>query len=155
MGITREIVEAVQARLATLFPGLAVEFFPERPAEYRLNHPVGALLVSYLGGKFGEPDDTGFVIQARTVKLSVTVVLRQLNGRDGAIDACDAVRVALVGFKPPNCRRRLYVLDEKYLGEAAGLWQYAIDFATEAVQVEDADVGTEPLMTQVSYEEVA
>jgi hypothetical protein len=153
MGITREIVEAVHGRLAGLLPGLRVEFFPERPAEYRLNHSVGALLVSHLGGKFEEPDDIGFVVQARTVKLSVTVVLKQLNGRDGALDVLDLVRAALVGFKPPHCRRKLYALDEKFLGEEAGIWQYALDFATEAVQVEDADIGTEPLLTQVTYEE--
>jgi len=153
MGLTSEILAAVLARLTALLPGLAVDFFPERPTDYRLNHPVGALLLSYLGGRFGTPEDVGFVLQERTVKLSVTVVMRQLNGRNGAIDACDAVRLALVGFEPPHCRRKLYVLDEKYLGEVSGLWQYAIDLATVAVQVEDADIGTEPLLTHVTNEE--
>lgn len=153
MGVTLQIIDAVKARLTTLMPGLAVEYFPERPDEYRLNHPRGALLVSYLGGQFGEPDDAGVVIQERTIKLTVTVVLRQLNGRNGAIDLLDTLRLALVGFKPPHCSKKLRALSEKFLSENAGLWQYALDVATETVQVEDVQAGTEPLLTLVNYEE--
>jgi hypothetical protein len=153
MGITLQIIDAVKARLATLLPGLAVEYFPERPDEYRLNHPKGALLVSYLGGQFGETVDTEFIVQDRTVKLTVTVVLRQLNGKSGAIDVLDSVRLALVGFKPPHCRKKIRALSEKFLGESAGLWQYAVDVATEAMQVEDATVGDAPLLTLVNHEE--
>jgi len=153
MGITLQIIDAVKARLATLLPGLAVEYFPERPDEYRLNHPKGALLVSYLGGQFFDPVDTEFIVQDRTVKLTVTVVLRQLNGKSGAIDVLDSVRLALVGFKPPHCRKKIWALSEKFLGESAGLWQYAVDVATEAMQVEDATVGDAPLLTLVNHEE--
>lgn len=152
MGVTLQIIDAVKARLTTLMPGLAVEYFPERPDEYRLNHPKGALLVSYLGSQFGEADDVGAVIQERTVKLTVTVVLRQLNGKNGAVDLLDTVRLALVGFKPPHCSKTR-ALSEKFLGESAGIWQYALDVATETVQVEDVQVGTDPLLTLVNYEE--
>ena len=75
--------DAVLARLREKLPQLQVEYFPEKPAEYRLNHPVGALLLSYAGSRFDRPDDTGAVIQSQTIQLCVTVVFRQLNGKKG------------------------------------------------------------------------
>ena len=152
MAVTLTIIDAVVARLKAAFPDLAVEYFPDKPAEYRLNHPRGALLVSYLGSQFDTTVDVTYIAQPRTVKLSVTVILRQLNGRGGAVDVVDAVRQALVGFRPPDCRK-VWAMSEKFLGETAGLWQYAVDVATEAMLVEDADVNTETPLTLVTYEE--
>ena len=152
MATTLQIIDAVVERLKVKLPQLAVEYFPDRPAEYRLNHPRGALLVSYLGSQFDTTVDVTDIAQPRTVKLSVTVILRQLNGKGGAVDVVDAVRQALVGFRPPDCRK-VWAVSEKFLGETAGLWQYAVDLATEAMLVEDADVNTETPLTLVTYEE--
>lgn len=152
MATTLQIIDAVVERLKVKLPQLAVEYFPDRPAEYRLNHPKGALLVSYLGSQFDATVDVTYIAQPRTVKLSVTVILRQLNGKGGAVDVVDAVRQALVGFRPPDCRK-VWAVSEKFLGETAGLWQYAVDLASEAVLVEDADVNTETPLTLVTYEE--
>lgn len=152
MATTLQIIDAVVERLKVKLPQLAVEYFPDRPAEYRLNHPRGALLVSYLGSQFNTTVDVTYIAQPRTVKLSVTVVLRQLNGKGGAVDAVDAVRRALVGFRPPDCRK-VWAVSEKFLGETAGLWQYAVDLASEAMLVEDADVNTESRLIDVTYEE--
>lgn len=66
------VLDAVLARLREKLPQLQVEYFPEKPAEYRLNHPVGALLLSYAGSRFDRPDDTGAVIQSQTIQLCVT-----------------------------------------------------------------------------------
>lgn len=152
MATTLQIIDAVVKRLAVKLPHLAVEYFPDKPSEYRLNHPKGALLVSYLGSHFDKTVDVAYVAQPRTVKLSVTVVLRQLNGKGGAVDVVDLVRAALVGFRPPDCRK-VWAVSEKFLGETAGLWQYAVDVASEAMLVEDADVNTETPLTEVTYEE--
>lgn len=150
---TLQIIDAVVARLKARQAHLAVEYFPERPLEYRLNHPKGALLVSYAGSQFGETVDLSYVCQPQTLKLAITVILRQLNGRGGAVDELDALRRAIIGYKPPNCRRKIWALSEKFLGENAGLWQYALDVATETMLVEDAEIGTGALLTDVNYEE--
>ena len=152
MATTLQIIDAVVARLKAKLPQLAVEYFPDRPAEYRLNHPGGALLVSYLGSQFDTTVDVTYIAQPRTVKLSVTVILRQLNGKGGAVDVVDAVRQALVGFRPPDCRK-VWAVSEKFLGETAGLWQYAVDVASEAMLVEDADVNTESPLIDITFEE--
>ena len=59
------VLDAVLTRLREKLPQLQVEYFPEKPAEYRLNHPVGALLVSYAGSRFDKPNDIGAVLRLR------------------------------------------------------------------------------------------
>ncbi|WP_432719847.1 Gp37 family protein [Jeongeupia wiesaeckerbachi] len=152
MATTLQILESVVVRLQARLPQLAVEYFPERPAEYRVNHAVGALLVSYPGSNFAETVDVGCIAQPRTLKLSITVMLRQLNGRGGAVDVLDVVRAALIGFRPPDCRKTKAV-SEKFLGQVGGIWQYAVDFSTEAMQVEDVEPDNLPVLTTVTYEE--
>lgn len=150
MAVTLTIIDAVVARLKDRMPDLAVEYFPDKPSEYRLNHPRGALLVSYLGAKYQEPIDTSAVVQPATIKLTVTATLRQLNGKDGAVAVLTRLRSALIGYKPPNCRRKVWALAEQFLGETAGIWQYAMDVATEAIVVEDEDVDTGPALNHIT-----
>lgn len=150
MAVTLIIIDAVVARLKERIPDLAVEYFPDKPSEYRLNHPRGALLVSYLGAKYQEPIDTSAVVQPATIRLTVTATLRQLNGKDGAVAVLTRLRSALVGYKPPNCRRKVWATAEQFLGETAGIWQYAMDVATEAIVVEDEDIDTGPLLNHIT-----
>ena len=153
MAVTLIIIDAVVARLKDRIPDLAVEYFPDKPAEYRLNHPKGALLVSYLGAKYQEPIDTSAVVQPATIRLTVTATLRQLNGKDGAVAVLTRLRSALVGYKPPNCRRKVWATAEQFLGETAGIWQYAMDVATEAIVVEDEEVDNEPPLIHITSED--
>lgn len=153
MAMTLTIIDAVVARLKAAFPDLTAEYFPDNPADYRLNHPKGALLVSYLGAKYGDPIDTSAVVQEATPKLSITVTLRQLNGTNGAIAVLTRLRKALIGFKPPDCRRKIWAVGEKFIGESAGIWQYALDVATETILVEDEDVDTGPLLTHITTDD--
>ena len=150
MAATLVIIDALVGRLRAAFPDMAVEYFPDKPDEYRLNHPKGALLVSYLGAKYSEPVDTTVVVQDATIKFTVTVMLRQLNGNDGAIAVLTRVRLALLGFKPPDCRRKVWAVAENFLGDTAGIWQYAFDVATEAVAVEDYDAADGPPLIHIT-----
>lgn len=153
-GITMGMVDAIIAQLKVKLPKLAAEYFPERPDDYRLNHPVGALLVHYPGAHFTPPTDTGFVVQEREMVFTITVIMRQLNGRDGAVNVLDQVKLALIGFKPPNCRRKCWARQEKFLGQVSGLWQYTLDIATTGVAVEDTQVGAGvPVQSVDAFEE--
>lgn len=133
---TLQILDAVVSRLKVKIPTLQVEFFPEKPEEFRLNHPRGALLINYGGSEFAEPRELSVVMQPRKFRFSVTVLLRQLHGRGGAVEVLDEVRLALSGFRPPDCRRKVYAITEQFVTETAGIWQYAVDFATETMLVE-------------------
>lgn len=139
MSITLAIMDDVLAQLELAFPDLAVEYFPESATAYRLNHPKGALLLSYGNSKFGKPLDLGAVLQQRDMTLRITVIYRQLNGRDGAIALLDKLRETLIGYQPIHCRRRLYATNEPFIGNVNNLWQYALDVATETMQVQSRD----------------
>lgn len=152
MATTLEIIAAVVDRLAQKLPGFAVEFFPEKPRDYRLNHPRGAFLVGFTGSRYGATLDTTYVAQQRDMRITITVVMRQLNGRGGAIDMVDVARMSLLGWRAPDCKK-MRAVQETYLGEVAGLWQYALDMTAETVAVEDADVGTEAPLAGIGLEE--
>ncbi|MBK8872366.1 MAG: hypothetical protein IPN19_15370 [Elusimicrobia bacterium] len=93
---TQDFIDAAQARLIDDFPDLIVELFPARPEDYRLNHPVGALLLAYPGSRFAATTlHAQSVCQERTIALSVSLVSRHLWGPDGA--------VALMGPPAPPC----------------------------------------------------
>lgn len=153
MAVTSEMLEALLARLRSHVPGYAVEYFPEKPKDYRLNHPRGALLVSYLGSRFTAPTDARAVVQPRQVRLSVTLLLRQLNGREGAVAVLDELRGALVGLRLPHCTSGLQAVEERFLGEVAGIWQYALDISAAAMQIEDIDCEQLPPFKNLMSEE--
>ncbi len=142
--------EAVISRLRGRFPELEVEAFPDDPDEYRLNHPLGALLVRYHGSKFGPLLDTNVVVQERAMALEVTLVFRSLNGKEGIYNYLEAVRLALAGFAPPAFAK-LKPIGEEFLSQGGGEWRYAIDFATSTTVIEEGDPDTDPHSTQISF----
>ncbi|EQC0634433.1 Gp37 family protein [Salmonella enterica] len=150
---TLTIVDDVVQRLRLKLPALQVEYFPEKPEEFRLNHPTGAVLVSYISSKYAAPEDTCAVVQAQTVTLCATVVMRQLNGRGGAVAMLELVRRALGGWRPANCHRPVRLKQDTFIGEVAGLWQYALEFVTDTMFVEDSEADELPLLVTVNYEE--
>ena len=80
------------------------------------------------------------VVDARRESVGRGVLAGPPQQRGVALDA-DDVRRALVGWRPPDCRK-VWAVSEKFLGESAGIWQYAVDMATESMLVEDD--GTDP-----------
>ncbi|HGJ5880614.1 MAG TPA: Gp37 family protein [Arsenophonus nasoniae] len=150
---TCTLLSAVVERLRLQLPGLHVDFFPERPEQFRLNHPHGAVLVSYGKSRFGQTQDIGVVIQPQTVRLTATVVVRQLNGKDGAVAVLDQVRQCLGGWRPPDCQRDIWLVEEVFLGQTEGLWQYALTVETVTVFIQNDSPEDNPLLTQVNREE--
>lgn len=154
MAGTQAILADCVEQLRRKAPQFHSEVFPESPDDYRLNHPAGAFLVAYAGSRYGRVQDTGFVAQEREVVLTVTVVCRQLNGRNGAIEALDLGRTSLLGYRLPDCRKA-QAREDKFLGETAGLWKYALTVSAATMAIEDAEVDTGAPLTQVIYEEDA
>jgi hypothetical protein len=147
---TLDMIDAIKARLTQQLPGLAVEYFPDKPAEYRLNHPRGAVLVSYLGSSFEKTVSTAVIAQPRTLRFGLTLMMRQLNQRQGAVALLDAVRCAMIGFVLPGGKKS-WVLSERYLGESGGIWQYALDIANETLELEDTEPDNGALSTRITF----
>lgn len=122
---------------------LAVEFYPEKPANYRLNHANGALLVSYAKSSYPRHDDFGAIAKPRRMTFSVTIVSRHLYDRFGAVPLVDWVLAMLSGFTPPHADKPLAPTKDYFIRHEAGLWFYGVDFDTECVHVQTLQVDNE------------
>ena len=148
MATTKAILQAVADRLKAGVPGVAVELYPENPGAWRMNHPRAALLVDYRGSRYGEPVDTSIVAQGRDLSIGVSVVARTLHDAYGALAITDAVRLALLGQRLPDCfKTRL--ASERFVSADAGNWIYELVFAVESLVVEDAEGDAGPALTRV------
>lgn len=143
------LIEQVQAHLKPKLD-VAVEFFPERPADYRLNHPKGVVLISYGGARFEGGEDITLVRQSVKVGLSLTVMVRQLNGKTGALALLDTVRQAMIGFRPMGYHKTK-LLSDRFVGEQDGIWQYQLDVQTQSMVFEEQP--DEPTITQITLQE--
>ena len=132
---TDTLIGDTQATLKATFPELSVELFPARPEDYRLNHPTGALLLAYPGSALGAPMLMGRVEQVRTIRIGITLVLRNLWGDDGAAAMLDRLRDALVGWRPSSDCEPVYAVTDRLLQHDGGLWWYAAEFACVTRQI--------------------
>ena len=148
MATTKAILQAVADRLKAEAPGVAVELYPENPGAWRMNHPRAALLVDYRGSRYGEPVDTHIVAQGRDLSIGVSVVARTLHDAYGALAITDAVRLALLGQRLPDCRK-LRLSSERFVSQEAGNWIYELVFSAESLAVEDAEGDSGPALTRV------
>ena len=140
MSVTLTTLDGIKDFLALRFPDLVVEFFPENPATYGLRHAKGALLVGYRDSTFSPPRDVGVTNQDRHLTFHVVVMIRQLNGGDGAIAVLDRLRLALQGFVAPECRRGLTMKSERFHGQAGGVWQYLVEVGAFGYAIDDVTV---------------
>ena len=151
---TEQLLDAFITRLKKDFDReLAIELFPEHPAQYRLNHTIGAILVAYGKSTFGASESTDAVFQARNMSFQLTLVFRQLHGTSGAISYLDRIRECLTGWKPPHCDMTCRPTAENFIGQVQGLWQYGLSIATRAVQLQIMGPESGPLLTEVRLEE--
>ena len=135
MSATQPIIDALRDHLQQAIPWVQVDEFPERPADYQFIHPVGAVLVAYQSSQFTAIEGLGHIAQQRNITLQLTVIGASLHGDSGALAILDEVRLAIVGFAPPNCLP-CHLIREPFLSENAGAWQYALTVQTETQQVE-------------------
>ena len=150
MSATRIIIDAVQQHIQAAMPWVQVDVFPEHPADYQFIHPVGAVLVAYQSSKFGKIEGLGTIAQQRDAVLHLTIIGAHLHGDDGALAILDEVRLAIVGFTPPDCLP-CHLLQENFLREDAGAWQYELTVQTETRQVQFRQPENLPTLTQIHY----
>lgn len=154
MSQTVQMLEAMQKRLQETFGQvLMVELFPENPAGYRLNHPRGAILLAYGKSTFGGSEAGDSMFQARNIVIRLTLVFRQLHGKDGAVSYLDRIRDCLTGWFAPHCDQACRPVAELFIGQVSGLWQYGQDFAMRATQLQVMGPEDGPLLKQVRFEE--
>lgn len=147
-------------------PVVDVQPWPGRPEEYRMVHPVGALLVMYRGGKF--PQKHGLVEWSAEFELGLMVRnLRTHQARPGspddgvgAYDLLEAARVALTGYELPSAAGQAFVTTETYTGRRESVWGYSMRLSVPMVSVLPVPevagpfvaVATDPVPAMVSAE---
>lgn len=152
---TEQLMLAIVERLKAHFDQeLMIELFPENSAQYRLNHPRGAVLVAFGKSSFDDSESTDAMFQTRKIVLRLTFVFRQLNGKDGVISYLDRARGALAGWKAPHCDVACRPLAEAFIGQTQGIWQYALDISTRATQLQIMEPETGYPLTQSRFEDL-
>lgn len=143
---TQRLLADVLLQLAAAFtpvgearPRFSIELFPDDPAKYRLVHPSGAILVRQLASEYESPAASGQRHgsltgqrprpQERTVVLRLTLMFKQLNGRDGVTALLDQVKDALWGFQPEGARGAIWFVADGFVGDEDGIWEHALDIA--------------------------
>ena len=130
-----EVENQIIQKIRENIPELHVEGFPDKPSEFRLTHPNGAILVHYQGGNYSEPKSLGYIIQDKKLEFSVSVVTRNLRSHEGAYFYIDKIREILTGYRPDNCSK-MQPNKEAFLSEDTGIWQYTINFLLTTPTIE-------------------
>ncbi len=131
----KEIENSIIEQLKTNFPEILVQGFPDKPSEFILLHPIGALLVHYQGSNYTNTEALGFVTQENKKEFAVTVVTRNLRTHNGAYEYIDKVKTALSGFSIDECYSLLPTKDY-FISENKGIWQYGINFTLKTQNIQ-------------------
>ena len=131
----REIENTIIELLKHSFPEILVQGFPDKPSEFVLLHPLGALLVHYQGSNYTNTEALGFVTQENKKEFSITVVTRNLRSNYGAYEYIDKVKATLSGFAVDECTSLLPTKDY-FISEDKGIWQYGINFTLKTQNIQ-------------------
>ena len=134
----REIENLIIQCLKEKFPEFLVQGFPEKPQEFILLHPVGAILVHYRGGNYSNSNSIFIISQERGLNFAITVVTRNLRNNNGAYETLDRVKQVLCGYKIPECTK-LTPNKEGFISEINGIWQYEIIFTLSTPSIEEME----------------
>ena len=131
----RNVENAIIEKLQTSFPEILVDGFPDKPSEFILLHPVGALLVHYQGSNYTTTQALGFVTQVNQKEFSITIVTRNLRNNNGAYEYLDKVKAELSGFQIDECTSLIPTKDF-FISENKGIWQYGINFTLKTQNIQ-------------------
>ena len=131
----RNVENAIIERLQTSFPEILVDGFPDKPSEFILLHPIGALLVHYQGSNYTTTQALGFVTQVNQKEFSITIVTRNLRNNNGAYEYLDKVKAELSGFQINECTSLIPTKDF-FISENKGIWQYGINFTLKTQNIQ-------------------
>ncbi len=98
--------------------------FPNRPQEYTLTHPKGALLVAFDGINFTNPS---MIQQGYTLSISITVLFNSTIDSNIMLDDLDRIRQAVTN-NYIYYGAKFYCVSQQPLGEEDNIWYYKLKF---------------------------
>lgn len=132
-----EISLLAQLRSGIATTDLAIDPYPPRPADYRLLHPRGAVLVRIDGSRY-QSAATGAA--HRDAQVIVTLLLRDFQQHQAAYEWLDAIQGLLFGFVPAGGWQAMKVLSDQFISENEGVWQYDLTFTSRRLSVSVFDL---------------
>lgn len=128
-------LQALEAAILTQLSsgdfGVTVEPYPDRPQDYTLLDPVGALLVVISGSRYSQSING---VQTRTTRVVITALVRNLSTHTGAYTLLDGVLNTLQGWIPDGWQA-LAAVSEQFVSEESGVWQYDLVFETSRLAI--------------------
>jgi hypothetical protein len=92
----KEIIDEVLNALKADFEAThEVALYPDKPEDYVLQHPTGAILVSGADVSSMQPNIRQ---QADMIGIEITLLLKSLNAPDGIYSTSDSIRSTLSGL---------------------------------------------------------
>lgn len=134
MGI-ETIENEIIAHLEGSISSLKIEGFPEKPNEYQLIHPKGAILVSYTNSSFDEQSGFESIQQTEEMEFALLLMIRGLRDKNGAYTYIDTIKNVLTGFEPTGCTK-IFPTDISFLREENAVWYYTMGFKTSLENVD-------------------
>lgn len=115
-----EIRQRVIEKLKQEEIGLQIEAFPNRPSEYSLTHPEGAVLIAFDGLNLIPPHINQ---QAFTVSLTANILFSTIIESSEMLDKLDLIRQSITNdiFLYGS---RFYCVSQMPLGEKDNIWYY-------------------------------
>lgn len=127
--------KAIIDKLKDNITDVAIEAYPDNPDTYKLIHPKGAILVHYSGSKFMPSLYDEVIIQQRKLTYDIIILAKSLRGNGSIYETMDKVRETLTGFKYQDAIK-MYPIDEEYIHQENGLWQYGMRFESRVKHIE-------------------
>lgn len=99
---------------------------PDSIENFKLTHPVGAILITYKGSEYTESPFNFRVAQNRDMTFTLFVVARKKNlDPEEYIDLL--LNLSLHETDAQRADRQIKVIKDEFIDETNGVWTYAID----------------------------
>jgi hypothetical protein len=136
------VQDSVIAKLQSYFVGHSslnckAAKLPDTDRDYERAISENIVFVSIMGGNAEQTISTGPVMQKRKLNVVVIPHASSLYADDGLQALQDVVERVLLGFKPTNCDKLIYVKDERDKIAEHGVWLQSYNFETTCMMVQD------------------
>jgi len=153
------IEDAIIARLKGRPMQCSILPFPDKDFEtYEPLHGNGEILVSFSDEDYGDIKDVGLILQDREMYFDLIFVFSSLRsvGKAGGLYAhLEAVRMALTGFVPPDCKKKMYpVRVERIKRFKKRWWQFTQTWKVTALNIEVPAEEQTPILKHITLIDV-
>jgi hypothetical protein len=131
-----KIEQAIVDRLKKTFEpvGFVVEGAPETEAEFKRNIERPRITVGYISSEYDKPKNNVYS-QDETICFAIVMRAKKLRDKEGMYDLIVATRRSLLGFRPTDNSRELYLCDTELVQHEDNTWMFSLTAKCRAVAI--------------------